>query len=101
MANEDYYSRTYTDTGQKEILPVNKNHDVAIGLRAGATDVVDVEVTYDNTDKANPSRTKALIGQSGEVAKTTDGPVTGIGLNITTNNSGNIVLEIRTAYRGG
>jgi hypothetical protein len=99
---ETYYLQEFTtETGQQEILAINKSHDVSFGLSCGATDIIDIEITLDNINKTFYLRHVALGDISGSIADTTEGPITGIGINIKTNNSNNIKLEVRTSYRGG
>ena len=89
-----------TETGAQAIIPVCHNYDVTYALQCGETDVVDIEISLDNTDKSSYLRTVALSDQSGNLVDTTDGPVTGIGINIKTNISNSIKFEVLSAFMG-
>jgi len=94
----DYALQVFTvETGAQALLPINWNKDVTYALRAGSTDVIDIQVIL----KENGTRTTAKAGLFGQDTDTLEGPVAGIAINIQTNLSNNIEFEVRTSSRMG
>ena len=87
-----------SETGEQTMIDVNKNHDVTVIVKAGSGDDVDLEIAAKN----GAERHKLVEGITNQtLIKTLDGPINEIGLDIDTNVSNNISLEVLTAYRGG
>ena len=95
MATVDYFKETYTDTGAKTMNVVNKNHAVTAIIAAGGSDDLDLELQL----ITGGTRHIRLEATNGTTVTEISGPIVGIGVDITTNTSGSIILEILTTHR--
>lgn len=87
------YQYTYTDTGTKDELPIDPTRRVTIGVVAGASDDYDLEVQLiDSGDWI-----KIEEGLAGNTVKVIEGPIIGFRLDIDTNTSTDIELNVKQA----
>lgn len=92
-----------TETGEQEIIPIPRGHDVTIIVSGTATsDDIDVEITVDDPKKTAVERFKLeenilAIANSSPYIKTLEGPVSGIGIDIDGNSSNNIKVRVLSA----
>ena len=87
-------SATYTDDGQKDIirLPIKQDGDVLFSVKAGSSDVVSVEVQIaPDAQRVGVPSYKSI---SGDFIGRIPANCAGIGLNITTNTSEEIIFDI-------
>ena len=96
MAIETYYNETYAGTGDQTMLLVNHNHVVNIAVSGGGGDSYDIEFQL----LKGGTRYAKVSAQSGVTLQFLSEPVVAVGLQITTNASGSITIEVRTASRG-
>ena len=91
-----YYIQNFTvETGVQDLIHVHADHTVSVSVKAGASDDVSVVIDY---VKDGPL-TSVITEIDGEVSSTSQGTIHAIGLDILTNVSNDISLEIKTALR--
>lgn len=91
-----YHNNTFTGTGAQTAITIAENHKVTIVVNAGASDVYDVEYRLD--DAAASTYIKAASTLSGDTDWVSETPVRDVRLNITTNVSAAIQMEVLTAF---
>ncbi len=85
-------TQTYTTTGEKNLLSVSPNNNVHISVEAGDLDKYDIDY---KVDAASDRYVHSSNLKGTQIIKKLDVPATKVGLNITANESGNIILEIK------
>jgi len=93
-----------TETGEQSIVKIDADHTVTVVITGtSGSDDVDLEFTLNNPDKSGAVRYKAatnVLAASGTYSKVFTGPITGVALDIDTNVSNDITMEVRTGQRG-
>ena len=96
----DYKTQTYSGTGEQDIINRSAEKSFSLAIQAGDDDVYDIQVTLQPANvSGTPTRYTIRAGVSGDFIETFVGPVMGVALDITTNTSTAIKLEILTSYR--
>lgn len=93
-----YQTDTYAGTGQQTIIEIQPSSTTSLVINAGDTDVYSVEVVLNHTGSTRTA-IPDLVDLSGNLVKEITSPIAGVGLNIGTNNSGQIKIETRQAKR--
>lgn len=114
MANKvsihNYDQQVFTnETGAQSFINLDPNHRVTIGITAGNSanvDDIDIEVSLQSLDiNSNPItyiaahnilESATLQNGKRKALHTVDAPVQAVRLNIVSNNSGDIVVEVVT-----
>lgn len=87
-----YIKQNFTiETGEQDMIIVDQNHRVTILVKTGAGDAVEVDAQLASSgEKAKV----ADVGASVTYIKSFTGPINRLGLNIVTNTSNAISLEV-------
>lgn len=93
-----YQTANYAGTGEQTIIEVDPRSTTSLAINAGGSDVYTVDIVLKET---NGTRTAIpdLVDLSGNLVKEITGPIAGVGLNITTNTSADITIEVRESKR--
>ncbi len=88
------HSTTYTDTGAKDLFKVDQFKDGALAtIKGGASDVYTVEFQMDSTSQRVAAQN--YVSKSGDVQFYVPPSTYAVGLNIATNASGGIILDLK------
>ena len=95
MAGQSF---TYAGTGAQTEMDIPVNNDATINIVAGATDVFSIQTRTENGVNwvSSPSYTDISGNQSVSIT----GPIEALRLNITTNTSGAIMMDVGHRYGG-
>lgn len=97
MTSTANYTATYSGTGEQDMFICDQNYIYTIVVTGNSSDVYTVQgQTYPAGDRFDIT---TLIDQTSITDAVIDAPLFSIGLDIDTNNSGAIKLEIQGAAR--
>ena len=101
MSNtETYYKPTaYAGTGAQDLLAIKDQHEATVIVSGGASDDYSIVFSVDGQPLASKTTHTLLSGLSGDTGIVMEPGKTAVGLDITTNVSGSIQLEVRTNPR--